>query len=185
MTRNTVLRKIKFDNQVVVYRDLTVLELTHLDNIKNEATKFERAAQLAIVERPNVSLPWNILFQIGQKAIAHSTKYVNDRDLFEITVKDIRRQFSESDSPLILIGKILEAFPGQSIVELQNLTHKDLIELGCLVESMTQRPIFKVKGAPTRKKGASLVNPSEFADDGKSLQEKMTELNNALGGIPK
>jgi hypothetical protein len=35
------------------------------------------------------------------------------------------------------------------------------------------------KGLP-KKKGVTLVNPKELPDDGKSLQEKMAELNAVL-----
>lgn len=169
----------------IIYRDLSVLELEYLGNIKNDVVRYEHAADLAITNSCLSDVPWNIKVQIGKNAMLHSAKYVEDKDLFELTVKEARAEISNGNSVLHLIGKILEAFPGQSITELQNLTHKDLIELGCLAEHRTQRQIFNVKGAPTKKKGARLVNPQGFPDDGKDLSEKMKELNEALGEIPR
>lgn len=180
MTRNTSLHKLKYEGNSVIYRDLNSLEVAFLLNIKNDSVRNEMAAKTAMLD-PEQNVPWPILQQVGERAIEHSTKVATDKQLFEITVKEYRDKLA-SDTDLSLISHIIRVFPGESILELLKLTHKDLIELVCLAESMTNSQIFTVRGSPVRKKkGVKLVNPNELPDDGKGLQDKMNELNSMLG----
>lgn len=186
-TRKTSFYQIKHNNSTIIYRDLNVLELSYLLNLKNDIIKFDMAAKAAIVEPTELDkIPWPILQQIGQSALERSTKWIVDKELFEIIVKEYRSDIKDGNSPLSMIKEILQAFPGQSITELLKLTWRDLIEMTCLAEEVLGRKIFNVAGMPTaRRKGSSLVNSNSFEDDGTSLQEKMNALNATLGGIPK
>lgn len=180
MTRNTSLHKLKFGKDSVTFRDLNVQEVAFLQNIKNESVRNEMAAKASMID-PEQNLPWPILQQVGERALTHSTKVTTDKQLFEITVRECRDKLA-IDTDLSLISHIIRIFPGESVVELLKLTHKDLIELVCLAESMTNSQIFTIKGSPVRKKkGVKLVNPHELPDDGKGLQDKMNELNSMLG----
>lgn len=180
MTRNTKLHKLKFGKESVTYRDLNTQEISFLNGISNDSVRYEMAAKTAMLD-PEQNVPWPILQQVGERALAHSEKLLSDKHLFEITVKECRESLT-TDSILSLISHIIRVFPGESVVELMKLTPKDLIELVCLAEQMTNSQIFTIKGAPVRKKrGVKLVNPTDLPDDGKGLQDKMNELNSMLG----
>ncbi len=188
MTKNTTFYRIKHQNKEILYKDLSVSTLCYLENIKNEVNRNELAAKASIISPTNLEeIPWPILQQVGRNAIENSVKYISDKQLFEILVKEYREGLTDGSSPLSMIKHIMVAFPGQSITELLKLTWKDLVELVCLSEEVIGKRIFNVGGAPAapRRKGSRLVNSSLFTNDGKSLQEKMNELNNILGGIPK
>jgi hypothetical protein len=187
MTRKTSFYKVKSGKDEIVYRDLTVLEISYLLNVKNEIRRFELAAKVCITEPSNLDgIAWHILQQVGRSALENSTKWISDTQLFEILVKEYREDLKDGTSPLSMIKHILVAFPGQSITDLLKLTWKDLIELACLSEEMLGKKIFNVAGAPSiPKNGRKLVNPHSLDDDGKSLQDKMNALNASLGGIPK
>lgn len=182
-TKNTTLHKIKYDKTTVVFRDLTINEVCFLKNIKEEVYKQEYAGTFAIVEPTDTtSIPWAIKLQVGQRAIFNSTKTLNDKDLFEVTVKEYRQQLEkDTTSPMPLMIEILKVLPGQSITELLNMTYNDLIEIACVCESLSGKQILNVEKGFTKKKGIKLLDPKTLPDDGKSLQEKMTELNLALG----
>lgn len=150
--------------------------------------KHDLAAKTCIIEPTDLTnIPWPILQQIGQSTINHSTKWVNDKQLFEILVKEYRKDILDGTSPLGMIKKIIEVFPGQSITELLKLTFKDLVELVCLAEQVTGKKILNVAGGPVpRRKGSRLANAQVLeGEDGQSLQDKMNALNASLGGIPK
>ena len=187
MTRKTSLYQIKVNKQPIVYRDLTVLEISYLSNIKNDLVKKEMAAKVAIVDPTDLSnISWPILQKVGSNALENSTKWITDKQLFEILVKGYREEIKEGSSPLAMIRQILQIFPGQSITELLKLTWKDLVEILCMAEISVGKKIFDVSGIPSApRKGSSLVQSNAFEDDGKSLQEKMNALNATLGGIPK
>jgi len=188
MTKNTTFYRIKQQDKEIIYKDLSVLELSYLENIKNDITRNEFAAKACIVSPDNLSsVPWPILQQVGRNAIENSVKYISDKQLFEISVKEYRNTLSDKNSSLSMIKHIMLAFPGQSITDLLKLTWKDLIELVCLSEEVLGKRIFNIAGGPQApiKKGTRLVNPQYFRDDGKSLQDKMNELDNVIGGIPK
>jgi hypothetical protein len=186
MTRKTSLYKIKSDKKTIVYRDLTVLEISYLSNIKNDLTRKEMAAKIAIIEPLDSSdIPWPILQKIGDNTLSNSVKWIQDKQLFEILVKECREDIKEGTSPLAMIRQILQVFPGQSITELLKLTWRDLVEIACMAEITLGKKIFDVGGLPVQRKGSSLMQASAFEDDGQSLQEKMNALNASLGGIPK
>jgi len=187
MTPNTTLHKIKYNDKNIIYRDLTVLELSYFQNIKNEVMKKEFVARTCIIDPTNTDeIPWPILQQVGHNSIEQSIRWVSDKQLFEILVKKYRNGLSEGDSPLAMIKKIIEVFPGQSITELLNLTWKDLIELVCLAEEISGKFIFNISGNPrAKRKGAKLATASDDSFDQSSLQQKMDALNATLGGVPK
>jgi hypothetical protein len=182
MTKNTKLYKTTFKKDKktvdVYFRDLTILELEFLNNIKNEIIKNEIAGKISVYNMEANKVPFPTLVMIGEQAISYSNKEVNDITLLEIFVSESREKLKEH---YLYIGlkDILEAFPGQSITDLLKLTPRDIFELMCLAELILKRPLFKFGGF--KKQGRTLVNPSQFPDDGKSLQEKMDELNQHLG----
>lgn len=182
MTRNTRLHKVNYNETEIIYRDLTVTEIDFLENIKKEVVKFEFAAKLAIIEPTDTKdIPIGTIVQVGNNALSNSTKSARDKDLFEITVKEFRSSLeNESASPLPLIAEVIKTVPGQSITDLLQLTYNDLIELVCLCEKIRNTQILSVGQGP-KKKGIKLVDPKNLPDDGKSLKEKMAELNAALG----
>lgn len=185
-TKHTKLHRTSIPQGEILFRDLSVGEVAFLTNIKSDVRRNEFAAEAAIVKKPDsIDVPWPVLQQIGSSAMNHSLKYVNDKQLFEIAVKESREDVNNGTTPLGLISHIVKAFPGTSLLELLNMTFRDLIELTCLAEAVTESKVFNVAGSPIRKKGTKLVNPAALEDDGKSLQEKMSELNASLGPTPR
>lgn len=188
MTPKTGFHKIEHNKTTIIFRDLTVLELSYLGNVKNEVMRNDMAAKVCIIDPTDLAnIAWPILQKVGQSAIDHSSKWVADSQLFEILVKESRKEVLEGSGPLTMIRRIVEVFPGQSITELLKMTWKDLVALACLAEQISGKKIFNVAGGPTpHRKGSSLANNRAFEEDGgQSLQEKMNALNSALGGIPK
>jgi len=187
MTKNTTLYKIKNNGDEIIYKDLSVLDLCYLENIKNDIMRNEFAAKISIVSPANIdNIIWPILQQIGKNVLENSVKYISDKQLFEILVKEYRKNLSDGGSPLSMIKFILAAFPGQSITELLKLTWKDLIELVCLSEEVLGKKIFNV-GIPmkTHNKTSRLANFKYFGEEGNNLADKMNELNDILGGTIK
>lgn len=182
MTRNTKLYKTSFTKKgekiQVHFRDLTVLELSFFDNIKNDAVRLDMIARTSIQNMSPDDVPWPTRLNIGEQAYNQSVKEIQDLKLLEICVSEFRDDVSK-DYVLKAIAHIVEAFPGQSVTDLLKLTAKDLIELMCLSEKILNKQFFDFGNTP-KKKGMSLVNSSEFEDDGKSLQEKMDQLNGFL-----
>jgi hypothetical protein len=183
MTRNTKLYKAKFitptDSSIIIFRTLTIEELTCLSGIKNSTERNRLAGELAIIDKTD--LPWPKLTQIGENAIRYSTHVVEDSDLFELTVKDIREKILK-DPILLGLTHILRLFPGQSITDLMKLTYLDMIELVCFSEIYSDKQIFQVKGFKpmAQKKGMRLV--STQPETKQSLQEKMDQLNGFVNG---
>lgn len=184
MTRKTKFHSLTYNNIKIIYRDLNVREIGLLLGIKNLAIRCEMAAKLAIIEPTNLNdIPIGIIAQVGNNAILNSTKVFSDKELFEIAVKEYRTDIGGDNlNALTLIGEILKVLPGQSFTDLLNLTYEDLIELACLCESIKGSKIFSFGEPPGKKKGTKLVNTSELPDKGKSLREKMAELNSFLNG---
>jgi len=173
ITRNTKLYKINFNQnnkkEEAYYRDLSVLEMSFLSNIKNDAIRCEMAANLAIYERDPSDIPIGVKLQIGREVLTKDSEILSSKQLFEITISELRDKL-KNDDYMIAIKYILATIPGQSFTDLIKLNLKDILELVCLCESITGKPIFD-----TKKRG--LVNTKNLPDDGKSLQEKMNELN--------
>lgn len=182
MTRNTKLYKTKTTSgKEIWYRTLSVEELSFLDGIKNDITRSEMAGKLAVYKGELTHEDWALAITIGNKAIEYSTDVVADDRIFEITVKELRKKIV-NDSALIAIKNILSVMPGQSVTDLLKLTYTDLIEMVCLGEILCGKPLINFGGdkAPP-KKGMHLINPADLSDeDGKTLQDKMNELNSTL-----
>ena len=184
MTNNTKTFQAKIGKLTITYRTLSAGELGFLDNVKSEVYRNEFAAKLAITDPTDTkSIPWPVLNQIGASIYQKSSSVMKDKDLFEVTVKDFRARLDrEDEGPMSLIGEILKVFPGQQVTELLKLTYEDLIEIVCLIEKLSGKQIFAVGKAPFgKKKGVKLVDPRTLPDDGKSLKQKMAELNAHLG----
>lgn len=179
MTKNTKLYKTYFTKHEkkidIYYRDLTVLELSFFSNINNDFIRNEMAGKVAIVNMDPADVPYPTIERIGEESYLNSTKEINDEQLLEICVSEFRDTVP-TDYTLMCILRINQAFPTQPILELMNLTNKDLIELVVLAEISLGKPLFNFKNGIT-KKGMNLIDPHSLPDDGKSLQEQMNELN--------
>jgi hypothetical protein len=177
MTRNTRLYKVSCvidkKKQEVYYRDLTALEYSFISNIKNNLVKCEMAAKTAIIKIDPDKVPIGPLLKIGEDILSRLDSFLQSSQIFDITIKEFRDNL-KNDDIMILIRHILTCLPGQSFTDLIKLNIKDLIELVCLCEYITGKPIFGNK-----KRG--LVNKNILPEDGKSLQEKMSALNNFVG----
>lgn len=182
MTRKTKLHSLTQMGLRVIYRDLNLRETTLLLGIKNETVRCEMAAKLAVIEPTDTKgIPIGVMLQVGNNTLINSTKVASDKELCEIIIKEYRAELGEdSSSPLALIAEILKVLPGQSFTDLLELTYEDIIELVCLCEKIKGVRIFAF-GEPAKKKGNRLVNTRDLPDDGKSLKEKMAELNSILG----
>ena len=183
MTRNTKLYKtnvldINGEKVEVLYRDLTALEIAYLNNIKNEQRKAEMTAKISIQNIDSSDIHWQVLEQIGISAWQKSTRIMLDEELFELTIREFRDSV-QKDPIFNLIKKINEVFPGESLTNLLKMTYKDLLELACLCEVIVGKKMFNISGPfKTNTETATSTNngKTEFADDGKTLREKMEEL---------
>jgi len=178
MTRNTKFYKFKAKPTDIYYRDLTANELAVLGNIKNDAIRYEMAANMAISKYDPEQLSFPIKTQIGEDVITRSSALLNDGELLDITITDFRNNLRE-DPVLAWISHLLKYFPGTSIIELFNLNLKDLIELVVLAEEISGEKIFGSK-----KKGMTLINPADLPDGGKALREEIRNLNGVLQPRP-
>ncbi|MCK9429444.1 MAG: hypothetical protein M0R17_05530 [Candidatus Omnitrophica bacterium] len=174
MTRQTKLYKISAmvnkTKQNIFYRDLTANEYTFINNIKNLAIKEDIAGRTAIYNYDPDKLSLGVRIQIGRDALSRVDNILSSKQIFEITISEFRASI-KSDDFMLLIKQILSCLPGQSYIDLLNLTLKDLIELACLCELLIGKPLFD-----SGKKGG-LVNPKNLEDNGKSLQDKMNKLH--------
>ena len=179
MTRNTRLftmsPKIKGKAVQIIYRDLNVLELSFLRNIKNKVVQFEMAGKLAVTNYDLDKIPWPVLQQIGGDILTKSMECVTDMDLQDIAISEFRNTNLGTEPFMSDILVILKHFPGQSITELLKLTHKDLIELVVMCEKITNSKIYG--GKPTASKNTHLVNPKDLPDGGKLLQREIEKLS--------
>ena len=185
MTRNTRLYKFKFklngEDTDVIFRDLTALELSFLGNLKDHSMQEEMAGRIAIENINSDNVPWPVRVQIGQKALEYSNEIVSNSKLEEITVKELRQSI-EYDYIFYLISIIKRVFPTESIIDLMNLTVKDLIELVVFAEKFIDKKlILETEPLPTqRKKNRKLINPRDLPDQGASLQEAINKLNHTV-----
>ena len=179
MTRNTHLYKTQYvkdkKKHDIYYRDLTSLEYTFLNNIKNIAVKNDMAGRIAIWETDPDIVPFGTRMIIGRDAISRIDNLLSSKQIFEITINEFRENIKKDDF-LMAIKNILMCIPGQSFTDLLNLTITDLLELSCVCELIIGKPLFD-----TGNKKSGLLNPKTLPDDGKSLQEKMDALNSHLG----
>jgi hypothetical protein len=182
LTRNTRLYRTSFtrgtEKTEVYYRDLSTLELSFLSNIKNDTVRYDLAGQTAIYNISPDLVPFGTRSRIGEEVLVKAETLINDPQLLEISVKEFRDNIKKDDV-MMCMKYILSVLPGQSFTDLIKLNHKDLIELICLCEEITGKQIFNF--GSIGKKRTTLVNPKTLPDDGKSLQQKIDELNSHLG----
>ena len=130
MTRNTRLfsltATIENQKKKIIYRELTVLELSFLKNINNDVERCNCAADFCITNEDPNNIPWPIKQQIGDHIINKSLEFAVDPELKEITnyVKDRINNF-------------------------EKVKRKMLQRLGTLVSDIQKpgiKPKFKIKG---------------------------------------
>jgi hypothetical protein len=178
MTRKTKLYKASyiFDNKknTVYFKTLTSSDIGFLSNIKNISEKYDQAAKRSIVDTNPELIPWTVRLKIGEDIFESSSRSINDQQLFEITVKNLRENV-KNDPVLWCISKIRQVWPNQSLTELLNLTIDDLIEMVCFCEELTDQKLFNVDHIPRKSK--KLVNPGDLPDGGKSFMDKIKNLS--------
>jgi len=173
MTRNTKLHRVIIDGKRtnIYYRTLTINEVTFLNNINNKFDKHEQAYKLGVVEGADNDLQFSAIALIGEQIIYNSVKDVDDPSLFSMNINEIRHKM-DSDFTFSLISKLLGIFPNVSILDLLNLTYKDLVEMACLAEKMTNKKLFKDS---IKKDIITQENHNYFPDDGTSLADKIKQ----------
>lgn len=168
MTRNTKLYKSKVNGQTIIYRTLSVKELSFLEEIENPGERNAMAAKIAITDGYSTDIHYTAMNQIGQSALERSTMPLAE-EIFDVTVDTFRIKV-QNDTALGLIKKIMEVIPNISIEFLLNQTLTDLIELICLCERMTGKKIFKTGGfsqqTNTIKEG---LMQQGYEDEGKTV----------------
>ena len=172
-TKKTKLYESKAENVRVIFRTLTVTEISVINSIKSDFHKKETAFQLGYVsgEIPNFSIQQ----QIGADIMEASTLEISNTDYFELTVDQLREEVN-TDNTYDLISTILSVMPQTSIEYLVNLTYVDLMELVVLCEKMTNKKIFTVGKKTQNDSGVQIKDEHTFfEEDGMSLQEKMKE----------
>ena len=176
-TRNTKLYTATDGQQVsVIYRTLTISELSVIEKIHNSFYRSEIAYDLAYISGNDPH--FLAKYQIGQDIIQASTLEVNDETLLVLTVEDFRVSV-KNDLAFNLIPSIINVLPGTTIEYLLNITYLDLIELGTLCEKMTNKKIFNTTTALSKPIDNVKDGKLFFDDnDGRSLQEKMKDLSN-------
>lgn len=176
MTRNTKFYKTKGADPVY-YRDLTTNELTVLSNIKNPVIRNEMAANLAIVNKNPDAVSFEVKVQVGEDAMYRSNLLFQDPAILDVTINEFRSQINDREPITAWLTHITKYFPGTSVVELLNLTPKDLIELVVLCEEMSGDKIFGSK-----QKKMNFVNPENLSDKNKkALRDQIRNLNNQIG----
>ena len=172
-TRNTKLYTAKYNDEIVVYKTLTLLQLKIIDNVNNQLSKAEIAFDLAYVSGP---IPdFLIKEQIGKDAIEISSLVMSNPQLLELTVEDVRVSI-KSDLIFDMMITILNIIPNTTIEYLFNLTFNDLIELTVLAENQTNKKLFKFDNK-VKQEETQIGDPSFFNEDaGNSMQDKMKEL---------
>lgn len=177
MTRNMKFYWAKWNGNRVKFRDLTVGEIGSLNLIKNDAERYEQAALRAIVDIDPNTIDWPIRMEIGKEALLNSTNCIKDDQIFEVYVKDYRNSVKD-DISLWCIDSIIKNYPGQSIIELMNLTYKDLIELVCSCEISSGKKLFNVEGGiqSPKSKGLKLINMDNLPDGGQSLRQRIRDI---------
>jgi len=182
MTRNTqVYRSIVIiaDEEVeIMYRDLTVLELSFIKNINIPAFAEETAGRISILNVDPTELPWAIVIQIGQNILGKAYDTITNETIHKGLLEDFKNKVKE-DGVIYLIIQIKKVFPTESILSLLNLTYKDLLELTVLAEIMSGTNIISDEPKQTNKR--KLVNPNNLPDGGKALQESISRLNEQMG----
>lgn len=179
MTRNTKFYRTKGADPVY-YRDLTTNELTVLSNIKNNVVRNEMAANLAIINKDPDTVSFETKVQVGEDIMYRSNLIFQDAAILDVTINEFRSQINDGEPITAWLTHITKYFPGTSIVDLLNLTPKDLIELVVLCEEMSGEKIFGSK-----QKKMNFVSPENLSDTNKkALRDQIRNLNNQMG-IPR
>lgn len=179
MTRHTKLYKATFIDPTtkeeieIKFRTLTILELAYLRNISNNLHKSEEAGRCSIIDPPK-NLHFSVLQQIGDTAITKSEAIMNDPDLLTLTIDNLRTSVRK-DNLLNLIIRVLEVLPSISIEYLLSLTYKDFLEIVCLCEILSNKVILNVQNSKDSPPVEEVGGKQFFADDGKSLKDKIKE----------
>jgi hypothetical protein len=180
MTRNTKFYKITAtinnEKKDIYYKDLTTIEMSVLNNIKNEVVRKQMAAELSVYNIDPEIVPFPIKLQIGEDILFRSGQVISDKDILDITVQQFRTSIKDGDPVLSWLSHLTRFYPGTSINDFLHMNYKDLIELVVLGEEMTNTSVFGSK-----KKGVNLVNPNNLEDGGKALREQIRTLNNSIG----
>ena len=175
MTRNTKFYKTKGSD--IYYRDLTTVEYNVLMNIKNAVIRNEMAGTIAINNKDPKDVPFETKVQIGEDIIYRTSRIIDDPALVDVYVGQFRDTIKKGDPIVTWISHITKVFPGTSVVDLLNLTAKDLIELVVLCEEIIGNKIFGSK-----QKKMNFVNPANLDDAGKkALRDQIRNLNNDIG----
>jgi len=170
LTRNTKLCKATDGADMeILFRSLTITELHVIEKLNSQFHKAEIAFELGYISggKPN----YLVQQEIGRDIIAASSVEINNETLFSLTVDEFRASI-EDDMTLTLIQHIMNILPGTSIEYLLSLTHLDIIELAAMCEKISNKKIFN--NAP---KTEIQQEKGFFEDDGKSLQDKMKEMD--------
>jgi hypothetical protein len=176
MTRNTKFYKTKGADPIY-YRDLTTNELTVLGNIKNPVVRQEMAATLTIINKDPETVPFEAKVQIGEDIIYRSNLIFQDPAILDVTINEFRKNITEGEAIVAWLTHITKYFPGTSVVDLLNLTPKDLIELVVLCEEISGDKIFGSK-----QKKMNFVNPENLSDNNKkALRDQIRNLNTQMG----
>jgi len=171
-TRHTKLYLAKDSKNVeIIFRTLTITELSVIDHIKDKVMKAEMAYELGYISgnEPNFFAK----YQIGQDIISSSVFPVQNEMILSLTLDDLKSSLND-DFVINVVTSILGIIPNTSIEYLFNLTYLDLLELGLLCEKMTNKKLFNIS---TGAKSVLDKNKPFFKDDGKTLQEKMKEMS--------
>ena len=180
MTRNTELRKFVVDGKEVIYRTLTINEIKFLNNIESDIHRYENAYRLAIYEC-NFETSYQQKYSIGKDIIHNSQVIAFDQNTMDMAISQFRTHLN-NDHSFALMLRILENLPNISILELLNLTYKDIVELTVMAELVSGKQFLSVGGkdnpvddAPVPEGYERIDGKLYFKEDGKSLQEKIQE----------
>jgi len=173
LTRQTKLYKSTFDDKEVIYRTLNITEINVINNISNTYYKYDVAYDLAVINKDD-EINYLIKQQIGKDIIESSALSLSDDMILSLTVDGFRESV-KNDFTLTLIPQIMNVL-NVNLEYLLSLTIDDLIELTALCEIMTNKKIFKDIDMPKEDVAIKNDNPQFFPEDGKSLQDKMKEL---------
>jgi len=174
LTRNTKLCKSTGgENIEVIFRSLTITEMHVIDKINSSFHKAEIAFELGYISggKPN----FLVQQEIGRDVIMISTVEMNNETLFSLTVDEYRSSI-DNDMMLTLIQHVLNILPGTSIEYLFSLTHLDIIELAAMCEKISNKKIFNNGQSQSQSHEIKQEEGFFAEDDGKSLQDKMKEM---------
>jgi len=172
LTRQMKFYRSTAKNTEVIWKTLSITQLKIIDSIKSPYMKAEMAFEFGKVsgDTPN----FLILEQIGLEILNISSIYTTNEQLMEFKVDELRKDIGK-DMVIDIIQIIMGAMPSVSFEYLTTLTYNDLLELGVIVERITQKQVFNFD----EEEATSLDIQGEhnyFKEDaGKSLQDKMKE----------